>query len=553
MLNKSGSGLKFSGIKPLTKIAGQAKALAFATPLYDLTLMGGSPDDLHVIPTDPWPGRIDVGQDILMGRYAFAGQMIETDHLVWEPVGASKDWVLELHRFGWLRDLKAVSNDKARLVARHMISDWIDQYDKWHDVAWQPDVLGARLSNWIGMFSFYGLSADEGLQNKVRSSIARQTKHLARVITDGQVDPVQSLSALKGLIYALIAIGSPKKQLEHPFKLVLEQVDCQILPDGGHVSRSPIILARSLMILIDLRNVLNLAKLPVPEQIQHAIDRMVPALKFFRYADGGVGSFNGGYEGNASVLDCILNLSGTRGRPLKQLDQTGYVRLRQGRGMVMVDKGMPLQQEHSRGAHAAPLSFEFAFGRERVITNCGAVSEFGEWHEALRATAAHSTLIVDQRNACQIDQNGRFNTLPKVQSETIHNSDMCLFDGAHTGYIPRYGITHGRRLQLKEAGNILLGEDVISGGGSGVPYTIRFHLHPTSHVSLIQNGTEALIQTKGRNGWRMKVEGAQGLSIEDSIYIGMRQVLRRTQQIVITGQTQAEQTVVNWGLARIHT
>lgn len=548
---KSSAGLKFNGIKPLSRLTDQAKAMAFATPLYNLTLMGGSPDDLHVIPTDPWPGQSDIGQDLLAGRYMFAGQVVEMNHVNWEPQNISTDWLAEFHRFGWLRDLKAVTTNASRLKARQMISSWIDHYDRWHEVIWRPDVLGARLSNWIGAFSFYGLSADEEFQAKVRQSISRQTRHLARVIKDGKVDPLQSFAALKGLIYAMIAIGSPKKNLAHPFKLVIEQIDKQILPDGGHISRSPLVLSQVLTILIDLRAILNMAKLPVPEDIQHAIDKMVPALRFFRYADGSVGNFNGGYEGNASLMDCILNLSGARGKPLKNLSHSGYSRLRQGRAMLMVDTGTAVDLGNSRSVHAAPLAFEFAFGRERVIVNCGAVSEFGEWHEALRSTAAHSTVVIDEHSACHLNEEGRFGGLPHVTSDLYEEDDCCLIEGQHDGYLPRYGVKHSRRLLLKDSGNVLIGEDTLRGGGSNAPFALRFHLHPTSQASLVQNGEEILIQTKSRAGWRFRYQGAGKLSLQESVYIGRRQQIRRAQQIVIEGNTNGDETCLKWGLSRI--
>lgn len=544
-------GVKFSGIKPLTRIADQAKALAFATPLYNLTLMGGSPDNLHVIPTDPWPGRSDVGQDLMRGIFLFAGEIIEMNSLNWEPPGVSEDWVAEFHKFNWLRDIKAVCTGQARLQAREMISNWIDNYDRWQDVIWRPDVLGARLSNWIGAFSFYGLSADEEFQTKVRLSIAKQTKHLARVVTDGQLEPVQSFFALKGLIYAMIAIGSPKKQLEHPFDLVLQQIKSQILVDGGHISRSPITLSQVLMILIDLRTVLNLAKLPVPEQIQFAIDKMVPALRFFRYSDGNLAHFNGGYEWDANLINCIINLSGARGRPLKRLEYTGYTKLRQGRGQLMIDTGGAVSCEHSRSVHAAPLAFEYVFGRERIFVNCGAVSQYGQWFEAMRATAAHSTLTIDRRNAVSVGQNGELVHIPEVRSEYTHESNTSLFEGHHDGYMARYGIMHNRRLYLKDAGNVLVGEDKLTGGGQGVPFALRFHLHPSSQASLVQGGGEILIQTKSRCGWRFVAKGAETIGLDESVYIGHRGEIRRSQHIVVHGKTQNGETCVKWGLSRI--
>lgn len=544
-------GVKFNGIKPLARFADQAKALAFSTPLYNLTLMGGSPDNLHVIPTDPWPGRSDVGQDIMQGVFTFAGETVEMDTLTWEPAGVSDNWVADFHRFNWLRDVKAVCTGQARLQAREMISNWIDHYDRWQDVIWRPDVLGARLSNWIGAFSFYGLSADEEFQAKVRLSIAKQTKHLARVVTDGHLEPVQSFAALKGLIYAMIAIGSPKKQLEHPFEMVLEEIKSQILVDGGHISRSPIKLSQVLMILIDLRTVLNLAKLPVPEQIQFAIDKMVPALRFFRYGDGNLAHFNGGYEWDANLINCIVNLSGARGRPLKRLEHTGYTKLRQGRGQLMIDTGSAIDAEHSRSIHTAPLAFEYVFGRERIFVNCGAVSEYGHWFEAMRATAAHSTLTVDQRNAVSLNEQGEFTTLPNVHSEYCLESASCLFEGHHDGYMARYGIEHGRRFYLKDAGNVLIGEDKLTGGGAGVPFALRFHLHPSSQATLLQSGGEILIQTKSRSGWRFIAKGAETIGLDESVYIGHRGEIRRAQHIVVRGKTENADTIVKWGLSRI--
>jgi len=544
------TGVKFNGIKPLTRLAGQAKALAFSTPLYNLTLMGGSPDNLMVIPTDPWPGRSDIGQDILRGSYFFAGELIEMTNVAWEPPAASQDWIAEFHRFNWLRDIKAVSTGAARVRARELISSWIDQYERWTETIWRPDVLGARLSNWIGAFSFYGLSADEEFQAKVRLSISRQTRHLGRVITDGQLTPVESFAALKGLIYAMIAIGSPKKQLEMPFDLVLENIQKQILVDGGHISRSPVKLAQVLMILIDLRTVLNLAKLPVPEQIQFAIDKMVPALKFFRHLDGNLCHFNGGFEWDANLLNCILNLSGASGRPLKRLEHSGYTKLRQGRGVLLVDTGTARCLEESRSVHAAPLAFEYGYGRDRIFVNCGAMSEYGEWFEALRATAAHSTLTIAHRNAVSIDSSGCFNGLPTVKAEHFSEKDCCVLEGSHDGYLPRYGAIHHRRLMLKDAGRALIGEDRLSGATAGSEFAIRFHLHPNSTASRTGNGNEVLIQSKSKMGWRFICKGIDSLELDESVYIGHRGYVRRSQHIILRGTAGMEDSIVKWGVTR---
>ena len=52
-----------------------------------------------------------------------------------------------------------------------------------------------------------------------------------------------------------------------------------MLPDGGHIERNPERHMLVLRHLIDIRTVLRAARHEVPEVLQHAIDRMTPALR----------------------------------------------------------------------------------------------------------------------------------------------------------------------------------------------------------------------------------------------------------------------------------
>src|SRR5690606_33302936 len=100
----------------------------------------------------------------------------------------------------------------------------------------------------------------------------------------------------------------------------------QVLPDGGHVSRSPALLIDALRVYIDIRAALRVAGYPVPEQIEHTIDRMAQAVRFFRYADKGLALFHGAQEGDCGLVDCVLLKSTARGRVLRGLPHTGYER-----------------------------------------------------------------------------------------------------------------------------------------------------------------------------------------------------------------------------------
>src|SRR5690606_16758158 len=101
-----------------------------------------------------------------------------------------------------------------------------------------------------------------------------------------------------------------------------------------------------------------------------------------------------------------LTRSNARGKILPGLPQSGFERMTLGRSMVMVDCGAPPAYPYDREAHASPLAFEFAYGKERVFVSCGAHPLEPAWQDSLRATAAHNSLTLDSRNSCEIRDAG---------------------------------------------------------------------------------------------------------------------------------------------------
>src|SRR5690606_18456944 len=139
---------------------------------------------------------------------------------------------------------------------------------------------------------------------------------------------------------------------------------------------------------------------------------------------------------------------------------TGYERATMGRSVLMVDTGAPPAYPHDGVAHAAPLAFEFIYGKERIFVACGAHPADDDWRDALRATAAHNALSLDYRNVCEIRADGHFGRRPRNVTVTRDESpEACLIDGVHDGYVPVNGITHRRRLYLGDQGHDLRGEE----------------------------------------------------------------------------------------------
>ena len=531
-----------------------ARAFAFGNPLYGLTLGGRPVSGLATVPNDPWPGDADIGAALMDGVFPFAGEVMQADEPVWVPaLGFGDTWIAQMNAFDWLRDLRALGGDAPRRQARLLITGWLDQNHGWNQASWAPDVLGARIANWIGQHDFYCQSADDAFRGRVFESLARQTRHLARV-TPGPLQGAALLTAVKGLVYGGLCLPGCEKHVPYALRLLERELPLQVLPDGGHVERNPERHMLVLRHLIDLRAVLRAARQEVPEMLQHAIDRMTPALRFFRHGDGGLALFNGGREADPAMTDTVLAQSDARGRPLKSAPHCGFERMLAGRTTVLMDTGKAPPPGLDQDAHAGTLSFEMTIGRERLIVNCGShPSRFGPWRGALAATAAHSTIAVAETNSAEVFEEGGLGRRPnRITCERIESDGATLVEATHDGYVRAFGLLHRRRLYLADNGDDLRGEDTLE-GPAGHPFALRFHLHPGVDAAVSPNGGSALLRLPGGSSWRLRATGGT-FAVSESIYFGGGfgdgDEPRRTRQVVVTGDTVSDRTVIKWALRR---
>ncbi|MAE50387.1 MAG: heparinase [Micavibrio sp.] len=509
-----------------------------------------TPDHLLVRPVDPWPGDIGVGAAVMRGGFSLGGDCFVLDGSSWVSPGLSQKWLNYLHGFKWLRDLRVHGGEGARFAGAAYIKNWIDLNRDKKSEGWRADRTGMRLSMWISHYDFFA-AHDEEFQDMFFPSVVQQARYLMRHVNN--VEGLGRLYAAKGLLYAGLALEGYEALVERALEVFSEECNKQILSDGGDVTRSPETLLYALKIYLDVRSALAAGAYPLPEKILHAIDRMGPALRFFVYSDKHLGVFNGGRKNNADLIESVLAQAGVRGKMLSSLPSMGYERVTQGRTLLMVDTGKIPPWPHDRNVHTAPLSFEMAYGKERIFVSCGAHPASEEWNETLRATAAHNGLCINHRNACEIRPNGHLGR--KVQQAYVKRTESrkaCLLEMSHDGYLSLNGITHARRLFLCEQGTDFRGEDTLECMASperAMDVAIRFHLHPRVMVSLVQNGEEALIRIPTGAGWRFQHTGGR-LALENSIYIGTGSQPRRTKQLVIYGQVLDKRVQFKWALQR---
>jgi len=519
--------------KIIGKVRRGVQNVAYGNPIYQKILaMGETPVALHFTPSDLWPGDARAGELLLSGQRSMFDR-IEAPKL--------------LNTAATLRNLRALGTDAARALCVSMIDGWLQRFESWDKNEWTPKNLGSRIATWIGFYDFYAPVASEDFTQRLVTSLHRQWKHLERTVSPS-LKGLESIEALRGLIYGGLNFPHGDEALGLACDLLQRQLTTEILTDGGHISRNPSVQLHMFRHLVDIKNVLETAGIGIPPIIKTNLSALVPVVKFFRYGDGGMGLFHGSVEETPLMIDAVLTRSGVRGRLLRRLPETGYERINAGRSLLLADVASPPPRTYGHEGHAGLLSFEFSVGKERLIVNCGSIPEgLPEWRTACAATAAHSTLTVNDTNVCDIDPDGGIAGHVQTFAQRFEENGTQVMEMAHNGYYPRFGLTHNRLLKLSADGETLTGRELLQ-ARKRRDFTIRWHLHPSVQVSLLQGGQTALLRTPSGNGWRLRTERGE-LGLESSIYCGTS-APRRTMQIQMSGMTETDETIVTWKLTR---
>jgi uncharacterized heparinase superfamily protein len=519
------------------------RALYHGSAIYHLILTGRAPREL-ALRLDPWPGDAVQGEALLAGEFRFQSEAVQAPSPPWRA-GTSEEWRADLQRFQWLGDLAALGSETGWEAARRWTAEWLQQFDIYDRLAWRADVIGDRLFAWLEYFD--RLAVDDTLRAAMLNSIARQSRHLARV-AHREAPGLPRLAALRGLIAALAA-QVLDRALARALGHFAREIEAQILADGGHVTRNPEAQLAALRYLVDARAALTASHNEVHGAIQQAIDRGAPMLRFFRHGDGRFALFNGANEGDGAIIDRVLNRADAKGRAPATAPHCGYERLRAGHSLVLFDCGKPPPAGLDGDYHAGALAFEMSYGRERLIVNCGAYhGPSAEWRSALRATAAHSTLIAADTSSAEFRPDGSVAMGPQeVTAMRAEDAGAQWVAASHDGFKKNLGLTHARQLFLAADGEDLRGEDRLT-GRSGQGFAIRFHLHPSVQASLTQDGNAVLLRLPGGAGWRLRMQGAV-LSIGESIYVTAGGT-KKTRQIVLDGHVGSNGAIVKWALRR---
>lgn len=468
---------------------------------------------------------------------------LDGDELPWEIEGASLHFRDRVHRFDWLPAL-VDSGESGLSRAEFLLDSWIEAHGRFDGFAWRPGPTADRVWNWMRCGMALLQPASETIARLRLTALRRQSEHL-EALSDACSDVTARLRIFC-ILAVQAALGRETGRLEAALDRLDAECTAQILPDGGHVTRSPERLLIAMLDLAAVEDTLNATGMGGGAFLAKWLPRMGAMLNFFRAGDGALHPFNDSSESSPDRVAAALDRLETPPRRFMFSPKSGFQKLERGDLSVIVDVGAAPAQPFGDQAHAGALGFEMSDGEARIITNCGFSQEVDvDWQAAVRRTGAHSTLVLGGRDSAPFLTNDATSLLSPegpdgISAKRLEEADEVWLEAQHSGYKDTLGLMHLRRLFLAGDGTRLTGEDSlvrpISRGEAEddrpISFEIRFHLHPTL-TALMGREDIALVSESGAR-WRFKTSHA-GTRLEKSIYLA-RGTVEPAEQIVITGR-----------------
>jgi uncharacterized heparinase superfamily protein len=529
------------------------------------SLWPGRNDRLIIAPHDLRTADATRAAEIYAGRFVFAGKIV-TCHgrSIFDLEPPSEDWEVALLGFGWLRHLRAADTALTRANARALVDDWLSNQGNRRPVARRADVLARRVISLLSQAPLVLGDTDGKFYRRYLRGLAREIRYLRYTMLD-IADGVPRLQVLVALCYASLCLANQARHIRPAARKLSDELQRQILPDGGHISRNPGALIELLIDLLPLRQTFAARNIAPPPALLNAIDRMMPMLRFFRHGDGSFALFNGMSSAPSDILATLLAYDDTHGAPMTSMPHTGFHRLDAGNTTIIMDTGPAPAPSVSHDAHAGCLSFELSSGTSRIVINCGMPSTGRDnWRTFARSTPAHSTLAYHNASSCQFVELSAMKRLLQgapIVSGPVHVECLRevvgsgqLLTASHDGYLDRFGIVLRRVVMLSQDGTRLEGEDTISPApGSRVraneaDYALRFHLHPSVKASRLSDARGVMLVLPNRDVWTFEALEDK-VELEESVFLAGNDGPRRTAQIVIR-QDLRHTPSIRWSFVR---
>lgn len=458
------------------------------TPRFKAVRYNGSVCYGHLTAPIPKPRSLD-GH-----KFTFLNQ--SSSFQGWEDGQYGPLWAYNLNYMDWLQQPE---------IAPAECASWIDRFIQecpGNKTGIAPYPTALRCINWIKFFCDNNSYATPERLDNLYSQLLLLSRRIERSVGGNHL--LEDAFAL--------AIGASflndRRMARQASRLLLRELNREILPDGAHNEQSPMYHCVLLDRLLDCINYTSantdngLFPAGMNEFLTDCARIMTGHLKSIVWPDGTIPLLNDSAYGIApqtqELLDYAVRLGADSG-PIP-MRECGYRRLTDGRINLIADAGGITAVNQPGHTHADALNYELRIDDKPFIVDTG-ISTYnkGDRRQYERSTRAHNTVTYDDMDSSQVWGGFRVGSRATVRiiQDNGHELTAC-----HDGF----GSKHIHRRSFKIADNALEINDVCCGSKEAVS---RIHFAPGTDIlkaDLTQIVTEKAC---------IKLDGAVKVEIKD--------------------------------------
>jgi hypothetical protein len=375
----------------------------------------------------------------------------------WNYKKYGKLWTYNLTYFDYLKESSHLP----------LIHEFIDSMEELKD-ALEPFPISLRGVNWIKFLNFHGIR-DNKIDNNLYAQYSILLDNLEYHLLGNHLLE-NGFSLLFGAYYFHDGTLYAKAK-----EILQDELDEQILDDGGHFELSPMYHQIMLFRILDCINLVqnnpyrNQELLPLLER-KAAV--MLGWLENITYRDGTIPLVNDSAEQIApSSQELFTYAQRLRlGIKILPLSESGYRKIKRDNYECLVDIGNIGPDYIPGHAHADTFHFELHIKQTPFIVDCGVSTYEADGRRMReRSTVSHNTVTVNGENSSAVWGGFRVAERAKIV-ECFEDTDRIK--ATHDGYWA-IGILHTRTWSFNE--NTVHIEDALNKDADAVA---RLHFHP---------------------------------------------------------------------------
>jgi len=523
------------------------KKIYFTTGFYKKSLITKVPSQFFFFPNP-----------FLMSSFSnykkFAFQINNLDPNKFWDQNYSRKEKRELHNFLWLSSIDR-KEDTATL--RKIISLWNNNNLKYKSLIWESSIISKRIMSWILNADIILKNSNFDFKRNFIESIVIQTNHLRKNFKY-EIDHQKKIEVITALILSGLVFKEYEENYEYSLKELEKLIETFFDDKGFPLTRSPNDLLVYTKYFFLIKEVIKDAQKYVPDSLESMLEKNLECLKQLTTPTNSLPLFNGSVENDLTNFYDYINHFKIKIKKSKFNSGDIYI-LKNKKDVIYFEAGNPPKKNYSSSYQSGPLSFEYFFDDQKIITNSGfGVNISNKARLLSRFTSSQSALCLNDTSIVRFEKSNMMNKAYgflikrdfKISDlEYKNDPNKIQVKASHNAYFKNFGCIHDRCIGIDKINDKVIGQDRLRKSiNSNVKYDVRFHLYPGLLAVQTIGGNNLLVQINKNNALLFSTN-EKNLKIEKSIFFGGQKVLDNY-CILISGVMENNEKTIDWEIKK---